>query len=70
VVFLPGSETRYESEDNTLRLEFTPEALAELRAVLKQQEGTYSLSRFRGIVFQVKKTHIRDQSGKVVETIG
>ena len=70
VVFLPGSENRYEIEGNSLRLEVTPDALAEIQTVLKQQEGVYTLSTFGGIVIQVKKTQIKDQSGKVVETIG
>lgn len=70
VVFFPSSENRYEIEGNTLRLDITPNVLAEIQAVLKQQEGIYSLSTFRGIVLQVEKTHITDASGNVVETIG
>jgi hypothetical protein len=70
VVFFPNGENRYEIEGNTLRLEITPNVLAELQAVLKEQEGIYRLSTFRGIVLQVKKTHIRDDGGNVVKTIG
>ena len=70
VVFLPGSKNGYEIEGNTLRLEVTPDTLAEIQAVLKQQEGIYSLSTFGGVVLRVKKTHIKDHGGKVVETIG
>jgi hypothetical protein len=53
-----------EIEGDTLRLEITPDALAEIQAVLKQQEGVYSLSTFGGVVIQVKKTQIKDQSDK------
>jgi len=70
VAFSAGSENRYETEGNALRLEITPDVLAELRAVLKQQEGVYSLSTFSGVVLRVKKTHVKDNSGNVVETIG
>jgi hypothetical protein len=70
VAFLPGRDNRYEIEGNSLRLEITPGVLAEIQSVLKPQEGIYSLSTFRGVVIQVKKTIIKDDSGKVVETIG
>ncbi len=70
VTFLHGVENRYQIAGNSLRLEVTPDTLAEIQAVLKQQEGIYSLSTFSGVVLQVKKTHIKDHSGKIVETIG
>ena len=70
VTFLHGVENRYEIAGNSLRLEITPDTLTEIQAVLKPQEGIYSLSAFRGLVLQVRKTHIKDYSGKVVETIG
>ena len=70
VTFLHGVENRYEIAGNSLRLEITPDTLTEIQAVLKPQEGIYSLSNFRGVVLQVRKTHIKDHNGKVVETIG
>ncbi|MDG9930059.1 MULTISPECIES: suppressor of fused domain protein [unclassified Pseudomonas] len=70
VVFAPGDENRYTTEDTTLRLEIRPEVLDEVRSCLKPQEGSYGLSRFPGVVLQVRKTLIKDNDGQVVDTVG
>ena len=70
VVFASGANNKYSIDGNTLRLEIQTNVLDELQSVLKQREGIYGLRAFNGIVLHVKKTHIKDHSGTVVETIG
>lgn len=70
VAFVPARENHHETEENTLRLSIRPEVLEELQSILKQKEGIYGLSTFKGVVLQVRKTHIKDGRGGVVETIG
>lgn len=70
VVFVPGGENRHAVDGSTLRVEIRPDTLTEIQSVLDPQESIYPLSTFKGMVVHVKKTHIHDQDGKVVETIG
>jgi len=70
VVFAPATQNSYSMEENRLRLQIQPEVLAEIQSTLAQKEGRYSLSTFKGVVLQVKKTLVKDSNDNVVETIG
>lgn len=70
VVLLPASENGYQVDGATLRLQLRPDVVDEIQGMLRAQEGIYGSKRFPGLMLQVKKTFIKDDSGNVAETIG
>lgn len=70
LVFFPSGENRHSVEGDTLRLDIRPDVLVELQSVLEPREGAYHLRTFKDLVVEVRKTHITDDMGNVVRTIG
>ncbi|WP_195575122.1 suppressor of fused domain protein [Paenibacillus sp. 1001270B_150601_E10] len=70
IILTPGEETRYEMEENEVRLMLDAAAVTELSQLLAPKEGVIKLSTFKDLIVQVLKTHIKDQDGNVVSTIG
>ena len=56
--------------DEGVGIYLNKEALEELCEILKIKAGEYILNNFKGLIFEVEKTLIRDSSGNVVETLG
>lgn len=70
VVFRPAETNTYEIDGTAVRIGLTKQALDEFLVKLVRREGIYELDEFPGLAFQVRKTHIRDSRGNIVETIG
>lgn len=70
VVLKPGEETSYEAGENEVRLKLDAAATNELSQVLQPKEEVIRISSYKGMIIQVVKTHIKDQDGNVVSTIG
>jgi hypothetical protein len=70
IVFASGDGNRHAVDGTTLRLELAPDTLTELLSILVPREGEYRPGSFPGLVFQVRKTEIRDPEGNVIQVIG
>ncbi|MGZ9586687.1 suppressor of fused domain protein [Paenibacillus marinisediminis] len=70
VVLEPGEETSYEAGENEVRLKLDAAATTELMQKMQPKEEEIKLSTYKGMIIQIVKTHIKDQDGNVVSTIG
>lgn len=70
VVFEPGENAGCSTEDHEVSITLNEAAAAELSQSLVPQESAFELFSLPGLKFQIVKTHIKDQEGNVVETIG
>ena len=71
VVFNPGAEVGWRKpEKGALEVTLPPESAARLADLLQPRAGDYVLPGFPDLVFEVRKSEIKDQDGNVVEVIG
>jgi len=70
VVFTSSAENHYKADGSTLHLEIIPDVLDEIEEGVQPKEGIYAMASFPGLVFQVQKTHLKNSTGQVVESIG
>ncbi|WP_410771461.1 suppressor of fused domain protein [Fontibacillus sp. BL9] len=71
VVFTPGDEAGYETgTDNETTFRLDDKSAAELSSKLIPKESRFELTSLRGVAVHILKTHITDQEGNVVHTIG
>lgn len=56
--------------DDGIGIYLNNEALNELGVTLKAEAGHYTLENFKGLVFEVEQTQLRDNAGNILETIG
>jgi hypothetical protein len=71
VVFNPGAEVGWrEQEKGALEITLPPESAGRLADLLQPRTGDYVLPDFPDLVFEVRKSEIKDQDGNVVEVIG
>ncbi|KKO52853.1 suppressor of fused domain protein [Paenibacillus sp. DMB20] len=70
VVLEPGAKADFETGEDGIRMKLDEATAAELSRKLQPKEGLIELSAFKGISIQIVKTHIKDQEGNVVSTIG
>lgn len=70
VIFEPGESAEFRMEDKEVSIRLNQEAATELSQRLVPLESEFGLASLPGLLFQIIKTHIKDQEGNVVETIG
>lgn len=70
LAIMPSEANGYRTDGDNLILNLSPRSATELGTVLVPQEGLYEFPSFPELRIQVKKTHIKDKDGKVVQTIG
>jgi len=70
VVLEPGEQAASAFEDGELRISLNEQTVTELSRNLLPKENTIELPALKNIAIQIVKTHIKDQDGNVVETIG
>lgn len=70
VVLEPGAETGYEAGEHGVLLRLDEATADELSRKLLPKEDRIELAGYQGFTIQVVKTHIKDQDGNVVSTIG
>ncbi|MED4955422.1 suppressor of fused domain protein [Paenibacillus macerans] len=70
VVLKPGDEAGFEAGEDEVVLRLDEASVAELAGQIQPKAATVTLSSLKGMVIQVVKTHIKDQEGNVVLTIG
>jgi len=70
VVLEPGAETGYEAGEHGVLLRLDEATADELSRKLLPKEDRIELACYQGFTIQVVKTHIKDQDGNVVSTIG
>lgn len=70
VIFEQRESAGFHMEDQEVSIRLNREAATELSQRLLPLESEFGLASLPGLSFQIVKTHIRDQEGNVVETIG
>ncbi len=70
IVFKPGHQVGYQENEQEITITLNKEAVEELSQNLVPQEKQFALSSLEGVSFQIMKTHIKNQEGAVVKTIG
>ncbi|GAA0133926.1 hypothetical protein YSY43_07660 [Paenibacillus sp. YSY-4.3] len=70
IVFEPGEQPGCSAEDDKISIVLNEAAAAELSQGLVPEAGAFELTALPGLVVQIVQTHIKDQEGNVVETIG
>lgn len=70
VVLEPGEATRYEAGEEEVRLKLDAAATDELSKKMQPKEELLQITSSKDVVIQIVKTHIKDQEGNVVATIG
>lgn len=70
IVFEPAQRCSAEAIENSLHLRLNDQALRSLVSRLRAQAGSYEIEGFPALQVEVKQTHIRDQDGNIVRTIG
>ncbi|GIO65921.1 suppressor of fused domain protein [Paenibacillus cookii] len=70
VVLEPGEQAAAAFEDGELRISLNEQTVTELSRNLLPKENMIELPALKNIAIQILKTHIKDQDGNVVETIG
>lgn len=70
IVFKPDHQVGYQENEQEITITLNKEAAEELSQNLVPQEKRFALSSLEGISFQIMKTHIKNQEGAVVKTIG
>lgn len=69
-VFEPGTQAECHFQDDEVRMTLNEQTAAEVCRYLLPKESTFELSAIRGTAIQIVPTHIKDQEGNIVETIG
>lgn len=70
ILFSPAEQPKVETKANQAILYLNQDCVNELLEVLVPKVGEYTLNRFKGIVFNIVKSEIKDSEGNVVETLG
>lgn len=70
VIFQPAQSDAVDIGDDTLTLHLTDATVRGLAATLRAHAGRYATPGLPQLHWQVEPTRIRDQEGRVVETIG
>ncbi|MCZ8519751.1 MULTISPECIES: suppressor of fused domain protein [Paenibacillus] len=70
VVLEPGDQPGFEEGEDEVRIKLDEASAAELSRKLQPKEGVIALSTFKGMTVHIVPTHIKDQDGHVVSTIG
>ncbi|MUG43582.1 suppressor of fused domain protein [Paenibacillus woosongensis] len=70
IVFEPGEQPGCSAEDDEISIALNEAAVAELSQSLVPKAGAIELTALPGLAIQIVQTHIKDQEGNVVETIG
>ncbi|MGF7031355.1 hypothetical protein J2T17_002261 [Paenibacillus mucilaginosus] len=70
VVWEPGEKPGFEEEEDEIRIKLDEASAAELSGKLQPKEGVIVLSSFKGMTLHIVPTHIKDQDGNIVSTIG
>ncbi|MWV43138.1 suppressor of fused domain protein [Paenibacillus sp. HJL G12] len=70
VSFEPGGIAECAAEGDEVRLILNDATAAEISRRLLPKEGSFELPELKGISIHIVPTHIKDQEGNVVETIG
>jgi suppressor of fused len=68
--FEAGAENKFVVDADLVTIQLTAETVNEICATLKPVAGVVTFGGFPGFEIEVLQTHIRDQDGTVVETIG
>lgn len=69
-VLEPGNQAEYLEQDNEVRMALDEQTAAELSRKLIPQAQMVELDALKGVAIQIVPTHIKDNEGNVVETIG
>lgn len=70
VILMPGEESSYEAADKEIRLTLAPEVITELSSLMQPREEVLRLASYHDVMIHIVKTHIKDQDGNIVSTIG
>lgn len=70
VLLEPATSSELEYEDGALRFGLTPEDVVDMTKKLLPKAGIVTLSNFPGLTIEIQPSHIKDDDGTVVETIG
>lgn len=70
VVLEPGEQAACVFEEGEARISLNEEAVTDFSRNLLPKESTFKITALKGTEVQIVKTHIKDQDGNVVETIG
>ncbi|MCR8853541.1 suppressor of fused domain protein [Lysinibacillus fusiformis] len=70
IVFKPDNIVGYRENEQEITITLNKEAVEELSQNLVPQEKQFAISSLDGVSFQIMKTHIKNQEGAVVKTIG
>lgn len=70
IAITPSEANSYQADGNNLTLNLSTQSATDLAASLVPKEGLYEFPSFPQFRIQVKKTFIKDQEGKIVQTIG
>ncbi|WP_254510326.1 suppressor of fused domain protein [Anatilimnocola floriformis] len=70
VVFEPGEETGWQTEEGAVVIQLTPATVAEIGSTLEERRGEYRLAAFPELHIEVVPVEIKDGNGDVIRTIG
>ncbi|WP_249659611.1 suppressor of fused domain protein [Lysinibacillus fusiformis] len=70
IVFKPDLQVGYQENEQEITITLNKEAVEELSQNLVPQEKQFAISSLEGVSVQIMKTHIKNQEGAVVKTIG
>ncbi|WP_339273995.1 suppressor of fused domain protein [Paenibacillus sp. FSL W8-0426] len=70
VTFEAGEDASIHEDEGRITITVHEQAVAELCEQLRPKARTFELASLPGILFRIEPTEIKDQEGRVVETIG
>ncbi|WP_312506465.1 suppressor of fused domain protein [Lysinibacillus sp.] len=70
ILFKADDQVGYHETEQEITITLNKDAVEELSQNLVPQEGQFTISMLAGVSFQILKTHIKNQEGAVVKTIG
>lgn len=70
IIFKAGPQVGYSENGQEITITLNKAAVGELSQRLIPQESQFTISSLAGVSFQILKTHIKNQEGAVVKTIG
>ena len=70
IIFIASNEDSWAIEDETLRIEITPDTAIALRETLQPKVGEYEVPGLDRLVFEVERTEIKDSEGNVTKVVG
>ncbi len=70
ILFKADDQVGYHVTEQEVTITLNKDAVEELSQKLVPQEGQFTISTLAGVSFQILKTHIKNQEGAVVKTIG